>query len=164
MEGGCCWHLTLSLRQLVAMHRAGSRKGPNKASKRVAPPCTSHKHDVAANSGPAPRGACHPPATGTCQAILRDIVTAEDSPSWEELSFLLTTSSTLSLSSSLFPAYLRMNQAKWHVLCLISAGAQENVVSPLHFVSCSPLPLSSLCPIFPAPPLVSMLHAHPIFS
>lgn len=40
----------------------GGRKGPNKASERVAPPSTSHRHDVAANSGPAPQGRL-PPAS-----------------------------------------------------------------------------------------------------
>lgn len=61
-KGNCYWHLTPSQGQLVAKHRAGGRKGPNKGSERVAPPSTSHGHDVAANSGPAPQG-CLPPAS-----------------------------------------------------------------------------------------------------
>jgi hypothetical protein len=36
-------------------------------------------------------------------------------------------------------------------------------VSPLHVVSCSSLPLSSLCPIFPTPPPTPP-HPHPRFS
>lgn len=43
-------------------HAQGGRKGPNKASERAAPPRTSHRHDVAANSGPAPQGRL-PPAS-----------------------------------------------------------------------------------------------------
>lgn len=62
------WASYPSLGQLVDTHRVGSRKGPNKASESVAPPSTSHGHDVAANSGPAPRG---PPATRQPQAPVR---------------------------------------------------------------------------------------------
>lgn len=147
------------------MHRAGSRKGPNKASKRVAPPCTSHKHDAAANSGPAPRGACHPPAAGTCQAILRGIVTAEDSPSWEELSFLLSTSSTLSHCPLRFPQPpFRTHQAKWHVLYLITRrGSRECRVPSLLSVLIVSAPLIPVPHLPSPPPLVFMLHAHLIF-
>lgn len=157
VEGRCCWHLTLSLGQLVAMHWAGIRKGPNKASKRVAPPSTSHRHDVAANSGPAPRGACLPPAIGTCRAILRDIVTAEDSPSWEELSFLLMTSSPLSHCPLCFPQPpVRMKQAEWHVPYLIKCrGSRESSLCPL-FTLCP----VHLCPSLPCAPS-SRPHPHP---
>lgn len=144
------------------MHWAGIRKGPNKASKRVAPPSTSHRHDVAANSGPAPRGACHPPAIGTCQAILRDIVTAEDSPSWEELSFLLTTSSPLSHCPLCFPQPpVRMKQAEWHVPYLIKCrGSRESSLCPL-FTLCH----VHLCPSLPcAPSSRPHPHPHPRFS
>lgn len=69
-------------------HGVGGRKGPNKASEREAPPSTSHGHDVAANSGPAPQG-CLPPASHRhLSGYIKRHCHAEDSPSWEELSFL----------------------------------------------------------------------------
>lgn len=53
---------TCPLPEVAGGHAQGGRKGPNKASERAAPPSTSHGHDVAANSGPAPQGRL-PPAS-----------------------------------------------------------------------------------------------------
>lgn len=67
----CNWHHAVRAwggQEQDSRFISGSRKGPNKAEGRVAlavPLSKSHKHDVAANSGPPLQGPTVP-ATGTC--------------------------------------------------------------------------------------------------